>query len=849
MMAALPAIRFSTLCKGSFIKSPATASGVAAPGQKKHAPACGRLPLLSGLRSVCRMHSALKSFLPLFLLLPLLLFAQNSSRSYLSHTLEGNTLQIEVTDGSYTIRFYSDQIIETTFNPNRIPASAPSHAVVAAPTPVALKQTETPELLQVQSAEIGIAITKSPLQLSYLHRNLPLVAEKASGFTKTREGYLIDFSINETEKWFGGGARVLGMNRRGNRLQLYNRAHYGYETRAELMNYTMPVAISSKKYLIHFDNPATGWLDLDSAKNNTLRYETLDVRRTYQIVVGNSWEQLISNYTHLTGRQPLPPRWAFGNFASRFGYHSQREAEKTVALYRSQQIPLDAIILDLYWFGKDVKGTMGNLEVYRDSFPKFEKMIADFNRNHIKTIPITEPFILTTSKKWDEAVRENILATDEQGKPFTYDFYFGNTGLIDIFKPSAKNWFWNIYKQLAKMGAAGIWGDLGEPEVHPAELRHVTGTANEVHNIYGHEWAKLIYEGYRRDFPAQRSFILMRAGYSGSQRYGLIPWSGDVNRTWGGLSGQTEIALQMGMQGLAYMHSDLGGFAGANPDSELYTRWLQYGVFQPVFRPHAQEDVPSEPVYRDARTKELAERSIKLRYKLIPYNYTLAFTNSQNGMPLMRPMFFEEPENESLYDIVTQYFWGDNLLVAPVMTAGEKSKTVYLPATSAWVDFHSGKRHKGGQQLEVSVSPENIPVFVREGAFIPMINELQSTAEYYRKQLEIHYYASTSPSKGTLYEDDGESPDAHSAGKHALYQFTATPGQQGIEVKTKVQWGQNFALKKRTANFVAHLTQKPTHVTVNGKKTKFTFEPSTGIMTLPVTFRREKEHQIIIHLR
>ena len=143
-------------------------------------------------------------------------------------------------------------------------------------------------------------------------------------------------------------------------------------------------------------------------------------------------------------------------------------------------------------------------------------------------------------------------------------------------------------------------------------MQHATGSADEVHNIYGHDWARLIFEGYQKEYPNERPFILMRAGYSGSQRFGMVPWSGDVNRTWGGLQSQPEIALQMGMQGLGYMHSDLGGFAGANVDDELYTRWLQYGVFQPIFRPHAQEEVPSEPVFRSEKTKQLAKRIYRI---------------------------------------------------------------------------------------------------------------------------------------------------------------------------------------------------------------------------------------------
>ena len=378
----------------------------------------------------------------------------------------------------------------------------------------------------------------------------------------------------------------------------------------------------------------TGNIDLDSQFNNTLTYHAIGGAKRYQIIATEEWEDNIKLYTELTGNQPLPPRWAFGNFSSRFGYHSQDEVLNTVDEFKKKDIPVDAIILDLFWFGKKMKGTMGNLKFHRDSFPKPEQMMKKLDQQGVKTVLITEPFILTSSDRWEEAVDKKILATDSVGNPAKYDFYFGNTGLIDIFKPEAKDWFWNIYKDLKQKGVDGFWGDLGEPEVHPEWVNHVNGSANEVHNIYGHEWTKLINDGYKEDFPNTRPFILMRAAYSGTQRHGIIPWSGDVNRTWGGLASQPEISLQMGLQGLAYMHSDLGGFAGNLKDDELYKRWLQYGVYQPIYRPHAQEELASEPVFRSKEVQKAARKSINKRYRMLPYIYTMAFENSQNGMPL-----------------------------------------------------------------------------------------------------------------------------------------------------------------------------------------------------------------------
>ena len=539
----------------------------------------------------------LNLFITILFLSSTILFAQNSKRVFEGIKNNDSKIEIKTNDGKYFIKAINEHIVETSFIPQGETFNKESHAVILHTENVKFYLSENQTHITLSTNGIKVSVQKSPFQISYSYKNKLLLSEK-HGYIKTDSTEILNFNLTNNEILYGGGARVLGMNRRGNRLQLYNRAHYGYETHSELMNFTMPLVLSSKIYAVHFDNAPIGFLDLDSKKNNTLSYETISGRKTYQVIAADNWINLIQQYTNLTGKQPLPPRWALGNFASRMGYHSEKEAREVVQKFKDDQIPLDAIIIDLYWFGKELQGTMGNLEFYKDSFPTPKKMITDFKKKGIKTILITEPFILTNSKKWKETSEQGFLGKDSLGNPYTYDFYFGHTGIIDIYNPKAKDWFWNIYKKYNDMGVSGWWGDLGEPEVHPSDLIHAIGTADEVHNIYGHDWAKLVFEGYQKDYPNQRPFILMRAGYSGSQRFGMIPWSGDVNRTWGGLQAQPQIALQMGMQGMAYMHSDLGGFAGGEVlDAELYTRWLQYGVFQPIFRPHAQESVAAEPSF------------------------------------------------------------------------------------------------------------------------------------------------------------------------------------------------------------------------------------------------------------
>ncbi len=791
-------------------------------------------------------------------------FGQNPNRKFESVTKYEKYVEVKTNDGVYRFQPYGNEIIETSFIPTGETFNPDSHAVVLKSKAVQIEIVETSNLTEIKMLDISVKISHSPFQVSYYYEGNLLTSEKRGYFKAPHEpmemvkGNIIadeteriEFNLTNDEVLYGGGARALGMNRRGYKLPLFNRAHYGYETHSELMNFTIPLVFSSKMYAIHFDNAPIGYLDLDSKGNNTLAYETISGRKTYQIIAGDDWEEVVENYVSLTGFQSLIPRWALGNFSSRFGYHSQQETETTIDKFKEEEIPVDAVIIDIYWFGKDIKGHMGNLKWLRDSFPNPKKMIKDFKDQGVKTVLVTEPFVLTTSNRWDEAVKKDVLAKDSLGNPYKYDFYFGNTGLIDIYKPEGEKWFWNIYKGLADVGVAGVWGDLGEPEVHPFDIKHQTGTGQEVHNTYGHDWARLVYEGYAKDFPNQRPFILMRAGYSGSQRYGLIPWSGDVNRTWGGLKPQVEIALQMGMQGMGYMHSDLGGFGGANLDDELYTRWLQYGVFQPIFRPHAQEEVPSEPVYREEKTKQLAKQSIELRYRLLPYNYNLAFENNQNGTPLMRPLFFEDNTSELLTNAST-YFWGRDFLITPIVNQGAKQKEVYFPKNNIWFDFYNDKRIEGGQSISVSTIENSIPTYVRAGAFIPMAKLVQTTDNYSFQNFDLHYYhhESVKESKGKIYNDDGLTNNAFEKGEYEIIKFEFDQEKRCFEFEFEAEIGKNYQTETKQINLIIHNYDKaPIQVKLNRKKVQSTYDSVKKTLTIPVNWNTSDDIELKIKFK
>jgi len=512
---------------------------------------------------------------------------------YQSHKLDGQTLVVQTDIGELRITAVDEAAFEVHYVETDS-KQLPSFAIADEPPEVLLAITDSEHSLAVAIDGLTAVISKSPVRVDYSSDGESLFSEE-QGYFSNDNARGFRFQLDAGEKILGGGERVLGMDRRRHRMPLYNRAHYGYETESSQMNYSLPAVMSSDRYMIVFDNSASGWLDIGATEDNVLQFEAVGGRTAYIVIAGSDYPALIENYTDVTGKQPLPARWVFGNFASRFGYHTEEETRNVIKRFQKTDIPVDAVILDLYWYGPDIQGHVGNLDWDREAFPTAEKMISDFAEQGIKTIPITQPFVLSTSKRWQEALDNDVLAKNADGGPRRFDFYFGNTGLIDLFNEDARQWFWKSYQRLFEQGAGGTWGDLGEPEVHPDDTLHwlsdagITARGDEVHNAFGHVWAKTVFENQVKQYPDVRPFILMRSGFAGSQRYGLIPWTGDVNRSWGGFNPQIELSLQMGLFGLAYTHSDLGGFAGGEEfDREMYIRWLQYGVFQPVYRPHAQ---------------------------------------------------------------------------------------------------------------------------------------------------------------------------------------------------------------------------------------------------------------------
>lgn len=677
-------------------------------------------------------------------------------RKILDYLNRDSIIDIITDHGLTQIIVYNNNIIEVIHHKQSVAETDISDAVIMKSEMPLYSVYESDNWLNIKTDSLSLAIHKDPFFVSFIFEGDTILREER-GLYKTNENDGLRFEISENEKLYGLGERANTFNLTGYRYELYNRPKYGYEYGARNINYSVPLVVSSKKYLMFFDNPQKGYADIGETEKGILEWGAIGGTMNYFIVAGSTFKSISSQYAKLTGSQPLPPIWALGNLQSRMGYRSQFELDSIVDLTLREDFPLDAKIIDLYWFGDSLQGTMGRLDWYKPNWPEPKKMISDLRKKGVKTVLITEPYILDSLSNFKIADSLGILAVDSNGESYiNREFYFGDGALIDIFKPTAGDWFWEQYQKQIEIGVAGWWGDLGEPESHPSDQLHVNGTADEVHNIYGHYWHKMLFDNYRKHYPDARLFNLNRAGYAGSQRYSIYPWTGDVSRSWGGLKAQIPLMLHMGLSGLPMIHSDAGGFAQGAVDNELYTRWLQMSCFSPILRPHGS-GIPSEPVYFNDTTKHVVRNFMKSRYKLLPYIYTLAAEAKIHGYPIVRPLFYEFPLDSTTYNIEFEYMFGDDILVAPVVEEGIIDMNVYLPKGVRWYNYFTDIQYDGGKWDNMKLDIETIPIFIKSGSFIPTIPYHPNTDDYNTSELTFTYYFDHSGKNNvyTLFSDDG----------------------------------------------------------------------------------------------
>ncbi len=696
--------------------------------------------------------------------------------NYTGYTVRGKATTVYADTSSLRFIFYRADIVRVDFLPH--PSTVPdSSFIIVQDSSVAIGAivTETDSSLSLSSPDITIFCKKYPLRVSYYSSagKLLLAEPEGGGVATYNAQRMAKFSLAPDDHLYGTGERGTSLDKRGQSFQSINTQTYGYTQPLATMNINVPLIVSLKGYAVYFDNTYRGNFDFGVARPDEFYYAVPGGELTYYFMSSDTLTGLLERYTWLTGRQPLPPRWAFGYLQSKYGYQNAAEAASVIQRMRQDNIPCDAIILDLYWYYH-----MGDLSWNTASWPDPGGMISDFLAQGIKTIVITEPYIVEYSGNFPAAAADGYLARNSSGDPYLLSNWWScscNAGLLDITNPAARTWWWNKHPAFMGDSMGGIWTDLGEPETHPLDMVHSLGSTLKVHNIYNFLWAQTLFNGFRDIYPGRRLFNLTRSGYAGIQRYGVITWSGDVGKSFGGLAVQLPILLGMGLSGIAYHNSDIGGFCCGTTTPELYSRWMEFGAFCPVTRAHGSGQ-GTEPWAFGDTTEQISRKFIRLRYSLLPYIYTMAYENYRSGLPLVRPLFFEDPSDPILWNESSSYLWGSAMLVSPVVQSGQRSKTVYLPK-GTWIEYWTDERFSGNQNVTVRAPLDRMPVFVKSGSIIPTQPVGNYTDERVMDTLILQCYPdSLVQGAFTLYEDDGRTLE-YQSGRYArtLFSLSLSP--------------------------------------------------------------------------
>jgi alpha-D-xyloside xylohydrolase len=567
----------------------------------------------------------------------------------------------------------------------------------------------------------------------------------------------------------------------------------------------------------------------------------------YYFIQGANADQVISGYRTITGKAVLMPKWAMGFWQSRERYKTQDEILSTVKEFRDRKIPLDNIVLDWsYW----KQAEWGSQQFDPARFANPDEMIKSLHKQNVNLMISVWPKFNKGFDVYDELNQENFLykrniadgRVDWIGKGYSNTFY-------DAFNPKARTAFWELMnKRLYSKGIDAWWMDATEPDMHsnlPVEIRKdlmnptYEGSSTTYFNAFPLVNARGVYEGQRKVNKENRVFILTRSAYAGLQRYAAAAWSGDIASRWEDMKSQIGAGVNFSLSGMPYWTMDIGGFSVEkryeNPNKEdleewreLNTRWYQFGAFVPLFRVHGQ--FPFREIYNIAPEGHPAYKSMlyynKLRYRLMPYIYSIAGHTYHHDYTMMRGLMMDFPLDLKASNLKDAFLFGPSLLINPVYKYKDRNREVYLPLGQGWYDLYTGRYFSGGQTVKAAAPYEKMPVYVKEGSIVPTGPELQYTSEKPADPLMLFVYAGKDASF-SLYEDEGTNYN-YEKGAFATIDFnyyertrTLTIGDRTGSFKGMLE-NRTFKIVVITAKSAKALdfNQKVNHtITYNGKAT------------------------------
>ena len=586
--------------------------------------------------------------------------------------------------------------------------------------------------------------------------------------------------VMENDMYFYGlGERTGSLNKKGYHYRNWNTddpTPHG-ETYAQLYK-SIPFLIAIKNNEasgIFFDNHFESHFDMGKENSNYYYFGAKDGNLDYYFIYGPEVSEVVNEYTNLTGKTPLPQLWTLGYQQCRWSYAPEQRALEIAKTFREKNIPCDTIYLDIDY--------MDDFRVFTWDNKKFKNPKAftdELKSMGFKVVTIIDPGVKVDKgyKIYDEGLKNGYFATDKDGMVYKNTVWPGDSVFPDFMNSQVRKWWGNNQKIMFNLGIAGIWNDMNEPASFNGPLPEdivfnndgTLVTHKEIHNVYGHMMDKATYEGIK-EATNKRPFVVTRACYAGTQKYSTV-WTGDNQSTWEHLRMSLPMLMNIGLSGMAFCGTDVGGF-GFDCTGELLSRWMQVGTFTPLFRNHSTiGSREQEPWAFDEITEEINKKYIKLRYKFIPYLYDMMHKCEKSGAPIIRPLLYNYQNDKKTYEINDEFMFGDNVLVSPVVEQGARQKLVYLPKGNSWIDYWTGEEFEGGQYIIKDAPLDICPIYIKTMSIISNGEDVNYIGEKDTECLNLSIYLCDKKGEGKYiaYNDDGESFD-YKNGRFNEYEF------------------------------------------------------------------------------
>ena len=763
-----------------------------------------------------------------------------SAGSVLADTVfsrDGSRVRFRSDDGAVLeLKMCSQSVVRVRYAPDGVMEDERKSYAVGNDdlSPFEVNVNEQAACYEIFTDKLRIRIDRSPLKLQIFDKYQKLLFSDCADRGRSAEGSRkVEYKIlRRDEHFFGLGEKTGKLDRRGEQYKMWNSDKPCYSTVEDPLYKSIPFFMSNYHYGIFLDNTYKTEFKFGTESRDWYSFEVPDGEMVYYFIFGSDFKEIIGQYTLLTGKPIMPPKWALGFSQCRGLLTNEKLTYEIARGYRERGIPCDVIYQDIGWteYLQDFEWRKGN-------YTNPRKMLSDLDSMGFKVILSQDPVISkANARQWEEADSLGYFVKDVRtGKSYDMPWpWGGDCGVVDFTNPEVAAW-WGAYQQKPlDDGAAGFWTDMGEPawsneeSVERLYMQHHDGMHSEIHNVYGLTWDKVVKEQFELRNPDRRVFQMTRAAYAGLQKY-TFGWTGDsgcaegVTKGWAQMENQIAVLLSAGLGLIPFTTTDISGYCGDIDDypemAELYVRWVQMGAFNPISRIHHEGNNAVEPWLFGEDAEKYVKDAISLKYSLLPYIYSYAREAHDTGLPIMRAMFLEYPNDSQTFSTDNQFMFGEELLVAPAVKKNAKKRNVYLPE-GEWIDFNDMKTvYDGEQWISVDAPLSRIPMFVRKGSIIPRMPVMDYTRQkaVYPVRFQI-FPADEGESAGfSLYEDDGESL-GYLRDEFIRTDVSCRSLEKGFEIELGERVGKGYQVPgRRNFIFEVHTDKALRKIAIDGK--------------------------------